>query len=125
MSVCYICAGLGYYTDSVGRHECRCVSQAVTLTERSPDAKAAYLQGYEAGQRDVRKWKDIASAPRDGRQILIGYFKHPGAGDAVVAFWHSQQQAWCTTLQQLTTHHDWQPTHWMDIHPRPDGSRIV
>jgi hypothetical protein len=73
MSLCKICAGLGYYADSAGRHPCTCVAH--TLKERTPEAKAAYLQGYTAGQRDeraacARVADEYAATLKGGRSVF-------------------------------------------------------
>src|SRR5687767_272462 len=63
------------------------------------------------------KWQPIETAPKDGKEILIGWFGY-FEPSMHVAFWHGRLSCWCQTHQAFTTDKNWQPTHWMPL-PEP------
>lgn len=65
-------------------------------------------------------WQPIATAPKDGTDILIGWFEFDPPSSMHVAFWHSTHQGgcWCQSHSAFTTDPNWQPTHWMPL-PAP------
>ena len=67
------------------------------------------------------KWRSIDSAPKDGQEILIGWFDLPGQRSMHVAFFHSMHKTWCQSHHLFTRDPNLQPTHWMPL-PPPPGS---
>lgn len=57
----------------------------------------------------MAKWQPIETAPRNGRDILVG---HPDGSCAVVAW---RRGGWRDGTLHLL---DW-PTHWMPLSPPP------
>lgn len=75
----------------------------------------------------MSEWKPIETAPKDGTQILLGYFPEPiyeGAStheSQEVAFWHGIHQKWCGRVL-LNAEGSFSPTHWMPL-PEPPAQR--
>lgn len=86
---------------------------------------------------DANGWYDIADAPRDGTNIIGGYFNQPWAeshqeGRIVQCWWQSEFDCFVSSCREMTTHNGYtfedgstrrlhspdreDVTHWM---PRP------
>lgn len=69
-------------------------------------------------------WQDIATAPTDGPEVLLGWFAYDESGMCRVGFWHPRENAWCDTHQVL--HNQWSfPTHWMPLPLPPEPTIAV
>lgn len=71
-------------------------------------------------------WRDISSAPRDGRTILLYALQEPHEGihadglRILSGYWDRIDEAWCGT-SSLWNGPFYQPTHWMPLRPPPDA----
>lgn len=68
----------------------------------------------------AQDWQPIATAPRDGEYVLLGWFELPGQNMRSVGFWHSREKAWCDTHQVLHNERS-HPTHWAPLLSPPVG----
>lgn len=62
-------------------------------------------------------WQPIASAPKDGTNIL-------GLKDGIMATvrWLNPGKYWTLCVPgTFTLYHEWDPTHWMPLPPLPKG----
>jgi hypothetical protein len=69
------------------------------------------------------RWQDIATAPKDGTDVLLGWFELPGMKMRRVGFWHDRENAW-VDVHRVLHNHDSPPTHWMPLPgpPSPEGT---
>lgn len=67
-------------------------------------------QAYLSASRPA--WMPIASAPKDGTRI-IGWLK---GCSPYQYYWNLTEKAW---LQDHSTGHPWQPTHWQPLPAQP------
>lgn len=64
-----------------------------------------------------RGWRPIETAPKDGTDVLLGWFELPGMNMRRVGHWHPRENAWIDTHRVL--HNQWSfPTHWHRL-PEP------
>jgi hypothetical protein len=54
----------------------------------------------------MNDWRPIGSAPRDGREIQLGWLPNGRLEHSVVSRWNGRTKAW---LGQ------WTPTHWRPV----------
>jgi len=68
----------------------------------------------------VMAWQPIATAPKDGTYILLGYFlEGGGGGPPVVAWWNNSHLCWQTGQIMLKATGYFSPTHWAQFPPDP------
>lgn len=84
---------------------------------------ATLLQSLSEAGEGSSQWRSIESAPRDGRDVLIG-----GHGDVLIAHWHEGLGGPGWLDDSGSSHHDYwnyvglvKPTHWMPL-PLPPQS---
>lgn len=68
----------------------------------------------------MNEWHLIETAPRDGTQVIIGWFELPGQDSVAIAGWHKTKKAWCNTWMAFSSDPNYQPTHWMPRPKRPE-----
>ncbi len=66
----------------------------------------------------MTEWRAIETAPKDGTNILLGYFPDHGGESQEVAFWHSIHQKWCGRVL-LNADGIFSPSHWAPLLPPP------
>lgn len=71
----------------------------------------------------MSEWQPIETAPKDGTDILLGYYPtwpglDLGKGSCEVAFWHGIKNTWCGRVLLNADGH-FSPTHWMPLPPPP------
>ena len=64
-------------------------------------------------------WQDISTAPKDGRDIIIGY----GHGVVAGAFWHEPRQAWFEVGMNPETAEPCEPHGWIPM--PPDDTLVI
>jgi hypothetical protein len=74
--------------------------------------RAAVHQGAELARlRTALEWQPIETAPKDGTDVLLGWFELPGMKMRRVGHWHPRENAWIDTHHVLHNQHSF-PTHW-------------
>lgn len=78
----------------------------------------------------MAEWQPIVTAPKDGKAVLLGYFRtnldgsiYQEGGEPIVARWierSREKSGWATTRERLNSEGPFSPTHWM---PLPDPPR--
>lgn len=58
-------------------------------------------------------------APKDGTEILLGYFDLPGQRGYEIAWWNSWKKLWHSGRGLLLAAGPFSPTHWMSLPPPP------
>ena len=107
------------------------------LTEAKVREVAQFLKagGWQARASDLKmlqelaehwlasQWQPIETAPRDGTEILLGYFLEAGGGGRPsVAFWHDIHKKWCGNEGLLNAEGYFSPTHWQPL-PIPPATK--
>ncbi len=76
------------------------------------------------------EWQPIETAPRDGRQIILGWSGEPGGG--CEGFWlcdpkqnHWGETGWFATDDNVLTEHPSNPDCWMPLPPPPKDAAIA
>jgi len=80
---------------------------------RTTDGAADLLAAAEA--IEAVEWRDIASVPRDGSEVLLADFR-PGTAAQLGAKWDSYEKAWVAMGANYID--DW--THWRPIPAPPE-----
>lgn len=97
------------------------VSPAAQAAQKGIPRLAAALK--KARREAMDQWRPIKTAPKDGTEILIGWFELRGQDSMTVARWHGSKKRWMATWTLLTDHLAFQPTHWMPRPKPPTGYR--
>ncbi len=71
----------------------------------------------------MSEWQPIETAPKDGTDVLIGWFELPGQKSMTIVFWHSFRKAWCNTWTLFSANAVSQPTHWMPLPEPPQETK--
>jgi hypothetical protein len=95
-------------------------AQALQSTE---GALQIYWRQQQALSAPPPGWQDIETAPKDGTDVLLGWFELPGMKIRRVGFWHDRENAWVEDHGVLHNQ-DSPPTHWMPLPapPSPEGA---
>lgn len=106
--------GLNVFRESLEPECCRyCKPGSVYLTDRNPNVILAphTLENIEKYDRQKTEWQPIETAPRDGSEMLLYYYKSLRVGfySNYVKFWKSAES---NAIYRI------QPTHWMPF-PEP------
>jgi hypothetical protein len=113
----------------------RAEESAVKLAERVRELEGAqrwYIDQHEndgariatlEAENAAVRWQPIATAPKDGRWVLLGWFlEHGGGGHPDVAFWRSDIDRWHGGGRDLKAEGYFSPTHWMPLPAHPTAS---
>lgn len=69
----------------------------------------------------IPEWRPMESAPKDGTEILLGWFHLPGQTNMDVGSWLPSRNRWQGHYIVFTDHRASQPTHWMPLPEVPDA----
>jgi|SRR6516162_1664387 hypothetical protein len=93
---------------------------ANTLNYSEGDFIRDAIERVVNGISDAARWHPIATAPKDGTQILVGW---KGVNDRQVVRWIDGLEAWCVNNggwgEDRYRDDDGAPTHWMPLPEEP------
>lgn len=76
-----------------------------------------------ASEASAPPWMPIETAPKDGTEILLGWFDPMQGHSKDVCTWNIISDRWFNGQGPLSRHHAYQPTHWIPLPEPPAPSR--
>lgn len=95
----------------------------ISKAEAALAAPPARSSDETASEASAPPWMPIETAPKDGTEILLGWFDPMQGHSKDVCTWNIISDRWFNGQGPLSRHHAYQPTHWIPLPEPPAPSR--